>query len=200
MTSRIDRRAMSLLLTGAAAAVGAAVPAGASAASETVSVANGTLTVTASGGTANNITMDGFDANNYSVAGNSPVAGTGCTQQTATSVLCPKAGTARILVSAGDLNDNVTVEDTSVKIPSRLYGGLGNDRLSGGGGSDYVNGGLGADSFRGHGGNDVFSARDYRRDTFFECDAGVDTLYADRLDPRLYMIGCERILLPPIRR
>lgn len=190
-----------LLLAGVLTGIGSAVPATALAASETVSVANGALTVTASAATANTITLDGFAADNYSVTGASPTAGTGCTQQTLTSVLCPKAGTVRILVSAGDLNDEVTIEDTSVKIPSRLYGGLGNDRLSGGGGADYINGGLGADRFRGHGGNDVFSARDYRRDSFFECDSGFDTIYADRLDPGLYMIGCERVLRPPpVRR
>lgn len=53
---------------------------------------------------------------------------------------------------------------------------------------------------RGFAGNDVFFARDFVRDSFFECDAGFDTIYADRLDPGLYMIRCERILRPPRRR
>lgn len=194
--SRYGRRWGTALAAGALVALGAVVPSAASAASETVSVVNGALTVRASAGAANTVTIDGFDAANYNVVGDSPVAGSGCTSQSATSVFCPKAGTTSIVVAAGDGNDIVTVEDTSVKVPAKLYGSTGNDQLSGGGGSDYLNGGTGADRFRGHAGNDFMSARDGVRDAFFQCDSGTDTVYADLLDPRLFMIGCERILRP----
>lgn len=179
-----------------AVALALAVPATAEAATETASVVNGTLSVTAAPGVANSVTLDGLDAARYNVTGNDITAGSGCTKDSATLVRCPKAGTLRIQVVLGDGNDRVTIQDTSVKIPTTLYGGTGNDQLSGGGAVDRIYGGPGADRFRGFAGNDVFFARDNVRDSFFECDSGFDRIYADLLDPRLYMIGCEGIYRP----
>jgi Ca2+-binding RTX toxin-like protein len=199
MTRKFATAGLATLLVAAASGFWALVPARALAASETVSVSAGTLTVRGAAGLANNITVDGYDANNYSVIGASPVAGAGRTQPTTTNVHCPKASVRRILVVAGDRNDNVTVEDTTVRLSARLLGGTGNDHLVGGGGPDYLHGGLGADRFQGRAGNDVLAARDFLRDTWLQCDSGSDTLYTDWRDPRIYMLGCERILRPPRR-
>ena len=198
MSTKHGRRTLQALLSTLVAA-GAVLPATAGAATETASVVNGTLSVSAAPGVAKSVTVDGFDAPHYNVSGNDIAAGSGCTSDSATLVRCPKPGTLRIQVTLGDGNDRVTIQDTSVD-PQTLYGGTGNDQLSGGGAVDRINGGPGTDRFRGFAGNDVFLARDGVRDSFFECDSGFDTIYADRLDPGLYMIRCERIFRPRHRR
>ena len=59
-----------------------------------------------------------------------------------------------IFVQAGAGNDIVKI-DSSVSLPTRLYGGLGNDRLSGGSGPDLIEGNAGNDRIKGNAGADL---------------------------------------------
>lgn len=64
------------------------------------------------------------------------------------------APTGRVLIDAGDGNDDVQVAG-GIALSAWLYGGGGNDRLGGGAGHDVVVGGAGDDLLVGGGGRDV---------------------------------------------
>ena len=91
MSTKRGRRTLQALLSTLVAA-GAVLPAAAGAATETASVVNGTLSVSAAPGVANSVTIDGFDAPHYNVSGNDIAAGSGCTSFSATLVRCPSRG------------------------------------------------------------------------------------------------------------
>ena len=59
-----------------------------------------------------------------------------------------------ILAQAGRGNDTVRI-DRAITLPTRLYGGLGNDRLIGGSGPDLIEGNAGRDQIVGNAGNDL---------------------------------------------
>ena len=57
-----------------------------------------------------------------------------------------------IVVNAGGGNDSVDL--TAVSVPTRVFGGAGNDTLTGGSGNDTLRGESGNDVLRGNAGND----------------------------------------------
>jgi Ca2+-binding RTX toxin-like protein len=130
------------------------------------------------------------------------LVGTGCTAGTPAgqAAFCATTGFARIVVLMGAGNDTVVMEGTglpllhTVRLPTRINGGPGNDDLRAGNGDDVVTGGLGTNTVRGFGGNDRLLMRNGTRDTLIDCGEGTDTAVIDSNDPR--PIACETVLKP----
>lgn len=172
-------------------AVGASA---AQAAGETaLGCSNGVVTVTASSGITNAISVTNPAPNQYKVSD----AGSGASisfdlggclasidNYTATSGTFSVSGTVTsVKIQSGDLADAVSASTLTGKV--QIFGGDGNDIIGGGSGNDTLNGGAGNDQVNGNGGDDVltgFTGNDTVKggagnDTIFESDG-----YADSLD------------------
>jgi subtilisin family serine protease len=163
------------------------------AAESTASVSGGVLTWSAGTGQRNNATVtrgtdDGVPyfqiADPYSTAtttqqsGSRINPGAGCARIVNTTVRCPAAGIARVVLNGGDGDDTLSAS-TITTVPVTLNGGAGEDRLTGGALADSLIGGTSADRFTGGAGNDAISARNDDVDTSFSCGAGSDRVTAD---------------------
>ena len=152
--AKTGRRAKAGML--ATVAVGAALlllPG--SALAGTASVYNGKLSVTASPGQANKLTISSAPESNGTIvqeegAGASITPGTGCSAYAPGKVYC--SATTSINVDAGDGNDTVVGQTWT---PLSLRGGKGDDSLWGGGGKDLVDGQEGNDMLGGGFGGDT---------------------------------------------
>jgi Ca2+-binding RTX toxin-like protein len=155
-----------------------AAPAGASAA--TVSMTGGKATFTAASGETNQLTVRnvfGGKIEFEDLGVSSITAGNGCAVYAAQRVHCVAAGLTSVVVDVGDGNDTVT--DSLFITPFTTYGGVGNDTIHGGGGPDTILGGAGNDTLNGGGGDDVFVADDGADS--IKGDTGRDSVnYADR--------------------
>jgi hypothetical protein len=148
---------------GAALALTAVVPAAAHAA--TLTNSGGTLTYTAAAGTQTGIEFSQAAAPSTIVTvtrhdefgDTDPItlAGSGCTLTTAGApFVYDCTGVARVAADAGDSFDQMSAD--TMRVPTALAGGSGNDSLSGGPGADSLSGGPGDDSlFPGSGANTV---------------------------------------------
>jgi Ca2+-binding RTX toxin-like protein len=127
------RRSLAL---GAAVVLGAlAVPAGANAA--TASITGSTLTYSAASGEENDLTIE-TDASVFRVTDNTaPVtAGAGCAQRSPHRVNCPTAGVTLVEVLAKDQDD--TVQALIGTVDANLNGGSGCDSLTSDAGDDTL--------------------------------------------------------------
>jgi Ca2+-binding RTX toxin-like protein len=88
-----------------------------------------------------------------------PTAGNGC-QDFAQTAICSAAAIHRIQIETNDGNDTILIDDQVPKIPTRIYGGSGNDQIRGSRGNDWFDGGTGADSITGKGGIDTVAYKD----------------------------------------
>jgi Ca2+-binding RTX toxin-like protein len=148
------------LALGAAIIVGAlAVPAGAGAA--TVSVTGSTLTYSADGGEENDLSIE-TAGTVFTVFDNTATvtAGTGCNQRASHRVNCPKAGVNLIQVLARDGDDVVLLLTGTVN--ANLNGGAGGDVLQSDAGNDTLSlgksgggGGFGGEQAFAAAGNDI---------------------------------------------
>ena len=160
----------------------------------TVSVGNGTLRVVAQPGEWNaiNVAPPFFPGPVPSLVvtdvGPPPVAGPGCLPTLEPgSVSCGSGGVAAIEVDAGDGDDSVLV---SAPVPTRMWGGAGNDEMSGGSAADMLDGGTGSDSAEGGPGDDNILMRDRGVDSAL-CGDGRDQVRAEVLDTLEF--SCERV-------
>ena len=139
------------LLAVAAALLAAVGPAAACAAS--VSVVRSTVTFEALPGEANDVTVLRTPrVVRVLDAGATALPGAGCRSRGANAVECDAAGVRRIVVLAGDGDDEVV---TSVGTETVIRGGDGDDLLEGGEGPDMLDGGRGDDVLLGGNGPDV---------------------------------------------
>jgi Ca2+-binding RTX toxin-like protein len=146
------------------------------------SVDDGQLSILATAGNANRITVN--TSGGYVVvddAGDTVTAATGCSAVTAHRVRCLGTAITRVVVSAGDLDDEVVY---MVDLPTATKGGSGDDKLVGGTGDDSLDGGLGNDTLNGGAGDDsAFATSGDTTDgaDTFTGGAGTDTAsYAGR--------------------
>ena len=95
------------------------------------------------------------------------VAGPGCSQL-GDDVSCPRAGTASLAVSTGDLKDHVRA---TVDIPATIMLGTGPDQTRGGSADDYLDGGPGPDNLEGRDGVDILDGGE-DRDTALYVERG----------------------------
>jgi Ca2+-binding RTX toxin-like protein len=152
-----------------------------------------TLSVSATVGKANNITVSRAGPN-FLVTdiGDTLGAGAGCTALAPNLVRCAAAGITKITVNTGDLNDVVTVAaPTSSTLTGGtgndvLTGGTGNDTLNGNGGDDILTGGAGTDQHFGGAGNDTLNGIDFvlANDTL-DGGTGVNSCTSDNGDLRI---------------
>jgi hypothetical protein len=121
----------------------------------------------------------------------------------------PFAGVTKVVVNAGDGNDNVDLSSLFLNATANggpgsdtligsaaddvlngqagndlLDGGPGDDHLLGGDGNDRLTGGEGIDYFQGEGGTDVLNAIDGLADALLDTGGGGDILHRDRTDPQ----------------
>jgi RTX calcium-binding nonapeptide repeat (4 copies) len=164
MSTRTARAVGALALTAASLVGTAALAAPAWAATTTARVSFGNLIVTG-GPEANGFLFTRAADGAVTVHDTKPAAmtaGTGCTQQDATTVRC--SGVENLNVNGGggdDSIDNDTGSDggnPNVGLPSTLNGGDGNDRLSGSTGPDQLIGLAGTDRASGNAGVDICDA------------------------------------------
>jgi hypothetical protein len=102
-------------------------------------------------------------------------------------VTCVAPAGSTIDVSAGDLDDSVTIFGTAQAL---LDGGDGDDRLTGGDAGDALLGGSGGDFADGGAGDDVIEVRDSLSDSVW-CGGGRDSVTAEVLD--FLDVACERV-------
>jgi hypothetical protein len=185
-----------LLTLAAALTVALTLPLAAGAATATVE--GNVLRVTALPGEANQLAVTAAPAPDGSAPGpgaayftvtdvGAPLTpGPGCVPSDV-GVTCVTASAPTLDVSAGDLDDSVTI---GVSAPARVDGGEGDDRLTGGSGPDLLLGGTGADFSDGGSGNDAIEVRDRLSDSAW-CGPGRDSVRAELLD--FLDTACERV-------
>jgi hypothetical protein len=160
----------------------------------TVSAEGGILRVVAGPGESNGISIASTPAAvpTFAVtdAGAPLIPGPGCVPSDV-GVTCVTEAPPAIDVSAGDLDDSVTV---AAPVPARLDGGEGDDRLTGGAGDDALLGGGGSDFADGGAGNDAIESREGAGDTTW-CGSGRDAARAEVLD--FLDLACERVDYEP---
>jgi Ca2+-binding RTX toxin-like protein len=157
MTSTLRNSLLSLLV--AVAAFGTNMAAAAPAAASTVQVDGATLTYDAAPGEANRLTLSVANGTvTVTDTGATVSVGSGCTLVSATKATCPSLGLAAMSVSTGDMNDTASV---SGSISTVFYDGPGNDTMNGGSAGDLFVSDTGADALHGGGGVDAvdYSAR-----------------------------------------
>ncbi len=159
------------------------------AAAATVSVEGSALRVSALPGESNAITVGAdFDQLVVTDFGAPPTPGTGCLPGlTPERVTCPAAAVTALSVSAGDLDDSVTIYS---ELPASINGGDGDDQLSSGDGADRLDGGRGDDRTDAGAGNDAIIMRDRKADSAY-CGDGRDRVRAEVLDSLDF--NCEQV-------
>jgi hypothetical protein len=178
-----------LLPACAAAALAAASPGAAHAATITIDGA-GTTTYTGAPGETNSMTVQGTDDGGvvFNVNGdvNVTAAPAGCTPNDFYGwnvVTCPKPGA--IVVNAGDGDENINVSSTAPKVPLTIDGGPGSDWINGDAGNETILGGPGDDKLDGGRGNDDLDGGD--GNDILLGNAGADRLQGgagdDELEP-----------------
>lgn len=187
----------------AAVVAGAAISGVCAPASMAASAASssGTLTFRAAAGEANDLTISnavvgGMAAFKLADRGAPITPGPGCVAAGPGAVTCQAPGISSIVAWGFDRNDRL-VNDTAMA--SSLYGGDGDDEVTGGAGRDRIAGGRGADVLSGRGGDDQIVTRGNYSDVV-SCGAGVDGVWADRLDgisPDCESVFGDRVPLPP---
>jgi Ca2+-binding RTX toxin-like protein len=164
-----------------AALVAAAVFAAPAQASTLTATGLGAVTFTAGAGETNTVTVSlisSFQLNVTDLAG--VTAGSGCTQDTATTAHCSVLNSPGMTFALGDQADSLTYTESAFGYNGMVFnGGTGNDtitvtsgrnvtingeggddNLTGGPGFDTINGGVGADTLSGAGGNDGLDGGD----------------------------------------
>ncbi|MGA4959470.1 calcium-binding protein [Streptomyces lavendulocolor] len=128
-----------------------------SAAGTLVSRTGTSVTVTASVGLGNSLSVwQVGDTIRVRDTGDTVVALGACVQAGASEAVCPGAGSlTELVVNAGDQADNVTSHLASPGVT--LIGGAGDDSLYGGSANDTLEGDEGADFLSGGGGNDTLT-------------------------------------------
>src|SRR3954452_10973262 len=136
MQSRgLSRRRRRFALVAAVVLGALAIPAGASAA--TASITGSTLTYSAASGEENDVTIETSGANFRVTDNTAPVtAGTGCAQRSPHRVNCLTAGVTLVEVLAKDQDD--TVQALIGTVDANLNGGSGGDSLTGDAGDDTL--------------------------------------------------------------
>ena len=158
-------------------------PAGAA----TVSVDGAVLRVVAASGEANGLTVTASTTSFTVTDSGSPLTpGPGCSPSD-TGVTCVTLVGSTIDVSAGDLDDSVTIFGT---VSAVVDGGDGDDRLTGGDAGDGLIGGTGADFADGGAGNDVIDIRDGLSDSAW-CGSGRDSVTTEVFD--FLDLACEHV-------
>jgi Ca2+-binding RTX toxin-like protein len=154
----------------------------------TVSIAGGTLSYVAAGGETNQLSVSKFvdyDIQDGGAVITAPAACTTVDPPDQHHVTCPATGIGNVNIDLGDLNDQLTVDD-SVYPPAvtpgvffiSAEGGPGEDELIGGAGADRLDGGPGDDSsVRGGSGADHVSGGD--GDDLVDGEDGPDTVDGD---------------------
>src|SRR5215207_2258047 len=133
------------------------VPAAANAAS--VAVSSGTLTITAAGGEANQLTLaPGVGTVDVTDPAAPLVPGPGCAATGAGRLTCTASPLMRAVVDLGDLDDTLVIGGL---VPAVVTDGPGRDTVTGGGADDEFVAGPGADAYAGGGGSDrvTYAAR-----------------------------------------
>ena len=143
----------------AVAALGANMAMASPAAASTVQIDGATLTYDAAPGESNRLTLSVANGTvTVTDTGATMTAGSGCTFISSTKATCPSLGLAAMAVSTGDMNDTASVWGWMSTV---FYDGPGNDTMTGGSAADLFVSGTGADTLRGGGGVDAvdYSAR-----------------------------------------
>ncbi len=83
-----------------------------------------------------------------------------------------------ILINSGRGNDRIVVAST-VRIPTEIFGGVGNDTLVGGAGNDSIYGNAGTDLLYGQAGNDTLISTNDGKADILSGGAGADSFWAD---------------------
>jgi hypothetical protein len=145
---------------------------------------------TAPGPTAPGPTSRGVASFVVTDAGAPLTAGPGCTKSDV-GVTCVTPADPTIDVSAGDLDDSVTI---GVPVAARVEGGDGGDLVTGCDAADVLVGGAGADFADGGAGDDLIEVRDTLGDTAW-CGSGRDSVSTEVLD--FLDLACERVAYGP---
>jgi putative metal-binding protein/hemolysin type calcium-binding protein len=141
-----------------------------------------------------NITQTGSVYTITRTGGNVSPFTAGCTNNTASQVVCNQA-VPSFSIALDDGNDTLTT--TNVTTPLAISGGPGNDKLTGGAandvlvggdGNDQLNGGAGVDEYFGGDGDDTIEAFDGRPERI-SCGNGQDAAHNDFTD---ILAECER--------
>jgi Ca2+-binding RTX toxin-like protein len=121
-----------------------------------VNMTNGTITVVAGVGRANDITIDLMGADIRVKDTGDAVAPSGaCTPVAANEAACPAAKATELVVNAGDQADKVT--STLGALGVTLIGGAGIDSLTGAAANDTLEGDADNDTLQGGAGNDTLT-------------------------------------------
>ena len=151
------RRLLIAFLTAAAAVLG--LPAGALAATTTVSLSSGVLTVTDGADSATLVAqpLSSTETKVFSWNGTETLStsSASCRNVDATTVACKTSAISKIVANMNDGNDYIGTYQLA--FPATLNGGTGNDQLVGGTGNDTINGNDGDDFANGLDGNNTIN-------------------------------------------